>query len=375
MPNIVTASANKQFDDILERLCIKLQITPTQFTTARDNYEAVGGWLGQDDSPIAIYSPHIYPQGSLRLGTTVKPLGQEEFDLDAVCQLDIAESVDPGTVFEMIWDRMYANKRYRDMIVRKRRCIRIDYARNFHLDVVPAIPHCERGGTCILVPDLPDPELEDWKPSNPLGYAEWFEKQVVTINKFAEARIDPLKDPEPLHRKPTLKRSVQLFKRWRDIRFKATPRLLPPSIILTTLAGHLYEGERWSTDALATILTKIVKATRGRRLQLYNPVNDQELISERWEDEPDSYDAFRDAVREFQERWLDLIHSTGVPAITKELQELFGEPVVRAFREAVEQVEQARAAGRLYVTKGTRTLTEVAGPATFTVPRNTFYGD
>ena len=374
MPNFVTREGNLQFAEILEQLCIKLQITETQFKQAHQHYGAVGEVLN-NGAKLAKYHPHIYPQGSLNLDTTVKPKGQNEFDLDAVCKLYIAGKPDPQAVYDLVWNCMYADKTYRDMIEPMPRCVRVTYANEFHMDIVPAIPDGDDEDR-IFIPDIPSPKLKYWRSSNPRAYARWFETRTQTLVKLAEKRIDPLRRPQPVHLKATLKRSVQLFKRWRDIRFDGKMNLSPPSIILTTLAAELHGGEEWCTDALATILTKIRRTIRyAKKLKLYNPVNRDECISERWEKSDDAYDALVEGIDDFQERWLDLIHSHGLPAICKELESLFGETAVHAFREVTKPVNAARLACGLYVTKGTRTLTEDAGPSSYRVQPNSFYGD
>ena len=56
--------------------------TPSKYREAKEHYDAVGTWLGEDDSELACYEPSIYPQGFiLHLETAVKPLGDEEYDV------------------------------------------------------------------------------------------------------------------------------------------------------------------------------------------------------------------------------------------------------------------------------------------------------
>src|SRR4051794_27871576 len=74
-------------DHILHEVGRTLQITPTQYERARRAYETVGGWLDDVTSRLAPYRPAIYPQGSMALRTTVRPLHGEEFDLDLVCEV------------------------------------------------------------------------------------------------------------------------------------------------------------------------------------------------------------------------------------------------------------------------------------------------
>src|SRR2546426_11492345 len=78
---------SQQLSDLLLRICISLQITPTLYKTAEDHYNAIGGWLADPSSGLFHYRPQIYSQGSFRIGTTVKPRRQEEYDVDLVCEL------------------------------------------------------------------------------------------------------------------------------------------------------------------------------------------------------------------------------------------------------------------------------------------------
>ena len=50
--------------------------------TAR--YKDLGEWFCRDDAYCVDHDPHIYPQGSFRLGTVVRA---EEYDLDFGCRL------------------------------------------------------------------------------------------------------------------------------------------------------------------------------------------------------------------------------------------------------------------------------------------------
>ncbi len=86
---IVTASQNHHLDVLLELICARIQLTDTQYRSANEHYRAISDWLARSGSPVRLLSPTIYPQGSLSLGTTTKPLRRAEFDLDSVCQLSI----------------------------------------------------------------------------------------------------------------------------------------------------------------------------------------------------------------------------------------------------------------------------------------------
>ena len=372
---------------ILEILTEKLQLTTTQFDRASTAYGSVTGWLGEDASPLAIFNPLLFPQGSLRLSTTVKPLKKTEFDLDVVCLLKIFQPMTPAQVYELVWERMWSHGTYRPIMERMPRCIRLNYAKEsqFHLDIVPAIPDASNGGTFIQIPERPNPALSRWKTSNPKGYAFWFERQSVLHEKYARAQVEPLPQPVSATDMAPLAKAVQLLKRWRDVRFADDMHLAPSSIILTTLAGYDYTGERICVDALTNILEGLVAFSRSGRRELYNPANPDELISEKWVKDERTYSAFVDRIVEFRDEWQALLNAArsplfGMGDVTARLRELFGEPVVDAIKAVSERVTKARSNNGLYVENKSGTIV-TAAPAVSVVPSllkvrpNTFYGD
>jgi hypothetical protein len=385
----LTQSTNHTLDALLELVCVELQLTETQDLRARGHYEAVAEWLSRDGSPLQRFGPHIFPQGSQRLGTTTKPVGKSEFDLDAVCKLTAPADWHPGELYRLIWDRLFESGVYRPMIKRMPRCIRLEYAGDFHLDIAPAIPDVNCGGNCILVPDLNadlalrHPENDRWKSTNPQGYADWFEDLCVPVwtfnERYAQSQIDPVPDKEAVHAKPALKRSVQLIKRWRDVDYAKRPKLAPPSIILTTLSGHFYEGQQLCTDALDTILRSTVREIEStKRLRLRNPAHTSENICEKWDENPAAYRDFCTAVTAFLKRWERLKMLRGIPAIERELSEMFGQSVVRnaVKRLADGSVVRPRLNGTLRVQTRSGLLVPGASSApSVRMPSNQFHGD
>lgn len=386
MPKLVTASVNHTLDALLELVCLRVQLTDTQDAAARAHYGAVSDWLARDGSPLQLLDPHIYPQGSQRLQTTTKPVLQTEFDLDAICRLDVLGVCHPGAIYRLLWERLWENKAYRKIMKRMPRCVRLEYSGDFHLDIAPAIPDLEHGGDCILVPDLDanlaldHPENDRWKVANPRGYAGWFEDRCVlrlAVNeKYARAQVDPVPDQEPIHAKPALKRGVQLFKRWRDVEYQDRQNLSPPSIILTTLSGQFYRGQVLCTDALSVILESVVQLTESNEtICLTNPAHPAENICEKWEKCPEAYDDFVAAVEEFHRRWLRLLETRGLDQIEAELESLFGEaPTKWAIKElAKRQIVIPREDRRLQVQAGTGMIG--TGLGSLSVRPNTFFGD
>jgi len=378
---------DKQLSQILELLAQRLQLTPTQDDKARSAYESVTDWLAADGNRVAKFSPTLFPQGSLRLGTTVKPITRSEFDLDVVCLLNLTGNCDPQTVYDLVWERMREHGTYRNIMEPMPRCIRLNYAEDsqFHLDIVPAVPDPTKGGTFIRIPDKPKPKLVTWKTSNPKGFAAWFEIQTVLLGKYARAGIEPLPGAVPAEEKAVLSKAVQLLKRWRDVYFRERPEHAPSSIILTTLAAAHYAGEPVCSVALSHILEGLVMFAQSGRTEIRNPANDDEVISEKWVRDRDSYEAFVVGIAHFRDRWQELVAASdaatsGLGDVAQRLRELFGEPALEAVKAAAEEVGTARSNSQLYIAKSDRSL--FAAPAVATVTESTvkarannFYGN
>jgi len=364
-------------DDLLVRICAALQITSTQHQLAEDRYGTIGKWLEAPGSPLAPFGPVIYPQGSLRIGTTVKPIGHQEYDLDLVCEfrkLDWRRLRNPVVLLEAVETRLRAHQTYRAMLERKKRCLRVCYTNDFHLDILPACPDPDSGRECIVVPDR---ALRDWMPSNPNGYATWFEARAASVLTEVSKRVEPLPAQEPLELKAPLKRVVQLLKRWRDLAYRANPDLAPVSIVLTTLAASYYRGEDSPARALSGILDATVESLppEGYRLEVRNPTNEKEDFGERWDAQPGAYQAFVTGITAFRTGWRALLGVRGLHLVTAGLSQLFGEDVAKsAVRGHTEAIEKARSSRQLGVQRGTGAMISGASPGAVPVKRNTFHG-
>ena len=92
---------NKNQD--LEKIAISLDITPTMYQYAVDRYNGMASFLQGKG-----VSAEIYPQGSFRTGTVVRPMkdGREaDYDIDLVCELALRkEATAPCFVKNIVGD-------------------------------------------------------------------------------------------------------------------------------------------------------------------------------------------------------------------------------------------------------------------------------
>ena len=121
--------SRKRLNLILRDLADELDVSPSKYREATEHYEAVGAWLDADDSELARYQLSIYPQGSFALGTAVKPLGGDEYDVDTVCLLQLTtDQVTQKQLKDLVGNRLkHPQSRYKDMIEpRERRAPLLD---------------------------------------------------------------------------------------------------------------------------------------------------------------------------------------------------------------------------------------------------------
>lgn len=377
-----------QLTGILERICQELELTPTQFETAESRYEAVGKYLTEADSPLLTTS-EIYPQGSISLGTTVKPLGREEYDIDLVCLApSLTPNAPPDFLKKLIGDHLRSNGRYKDILEEKPRCWRINYANEFHLDITPAIPNpaCGNGGELV-----PDKKLKEWKASNPRGYRDRFEQvaklQPLTLLQKAEmaemrARIEDL--PQPTKLKGLLKRCVQICKRHRDLWFDGS-EFAPISVIITTLAARSYAfcvangPYETELDFLVDVIRRMPQFIETQEADdrtfyfIWNETTAGENFAEKWNQDPRLSVAFHKWNQQVLQDIEEFIATEGMDSLQKSMSRSFGDSIVgRAFSSVTQSISAGRKTGLLGVAPGLG-LT-VASPRAVSVRPNTFYG-
>jgi hypothetical protein len=377
---------NPDLDELLEQIADTLQLTRTQLERATSAYGSITDWLAADGSPLARFRPRLFPQGSAALLTTTKPVGRNDYDVDVVCQL-LVTGWTPMQLYEAVWNRLAMHGVYRPMMEPKNRCIRINYEAEFHLDIVPGEPAPRSGvrhGERAL--RIPDRRTSDWTPANPQGYVLWFHEQAETARLLKAARdVAPLPTRLTEAQNTVLATVVQLVKRRRDLRFAAPDRaaLAPRSILITTLAALVYDGEQSTGRALHTVVTgmaNMVRAAWPNRIVVVNPTNPEEQFCDQFT--PETYQAFVEFVLELEAEVVALTHvKGGLPQYQQQLDTLFGsEPVQKAFvaygnrrRAAASEgrLHASSAAGLAVVSAASRTA---AAPSGRQVPGHRFFG-
>ena len=363
---------------ILESSVEMLDISPEQYQVAVERYRDIGNWLVS----AGFKEPDVYPQGSFRLGTVLRPTLETEFDIDLVfLQLLGKESItQQGLRLQAggILERYIASRGPlvgNPTLKERKRCWTLIYAADrFHMDVLPVIPDPEGERTAIL---LTDRDLLRWQHSNPIGYANWFWSRMGNAVEEGRTRLAALltrdveEVPQWLIRTP-LQRVVQLLKLHRDTFFRANPEKKPASILITTLAGRAYDGQRDLFKSYRSVANRLQFGVEKRRDGYWvpNPAHDKENFADRWNSDPERKTHF--------DRWVETLlrdlddAGTAVGGeVIRSLSRSHGAfPVEEAARTIGAGVSAASAAGGLGVSATGR-----VSPTISTKSRgHTFYG-
>jgi hypothetical protein len=381
---------------VIDKIIAELELTFTQYNEAIKSYEAVAAVLKKIHPSLEII---IFPQGSMRLGTTVRPVRGDRFDLDMVCLITLSGIIyPPEQIFNLVWDALGQDATYRQLRRKKNRCIRLEYAdgRKFYLDVTPGVPDWAKSSSLYV----PDRELKVWCPSHPIGFCDdWFKKaganlptirqpQPLSANRSSEfvfansrASVEPMPEYGAFEKSP-LQRIVQMLKGDRNEYFQNDELHRPSSILLTTLTTHSYLHilKEPVSDLLEFVVKVVAKlpdyvqamGTAGfRKFSVLNPVNSRENFAEGWTEE--HYLRFLTWHKRFRD-FLQKIHQSrgrglGVDDLLNNLAATFGnDRVIRAAKAIGADTNALHDAGKLRAIGGT------LGTVDAVVPRTVYFG-
>ncbi len=417
---------------ILKHLAESLDISPTDYERAVRSYKAVGECL-QNGHEKGFYDgcdeePAVYSQGSINLGTIVRPIrdGKEaDFDVDLVCELQaLKERSVPAQIKNQVGLCLKDHAIYKDKLEPEgKRCWTLTYAESagigFHMDVLPCVPcpeddHSDYPGAVSLTNKNKDRKTYDWSAGSPKGYGAWFRDKNSTFEDFATRQKEMLFEfcqkhegvlmkcasiediPDQLVRTP-LQRAIQLMKRHRDIHFSKNPKYKPISIIITTLAAHLYRGEQDVYAALSGIVKRMVMhqdflqnryasidesvaplklITRDEegKWVIANPVNEGENFAERWHEDGNARaKAFFEWAHKLAQDIENIPVGKGLGSVASYLEPLFGERVAKeAMGRMGDSFRSQREKGALRMASGTGQIGTIGSVA---VKDHKFYGE
>lgn len=286
-------TTDNPLSDLLTNAARELDLPPEMRDEIYGIYDRAGAFLSDHLDDSADWQ--VYSQGSIRIGTVVRPSADADYDLDAVVrwnkrkeqltQVDLKSGV--GTVIHG-FARSEANQPSPPTGCDEgARCWTVTY-RGLHVDWLPAIPDDESSSDSGIL--LTDRKLTRWQHGDPVAYANWFHQQTrefelrkIELAHKASVDVEDIPDSEV---RTTLHRLAQVLKIHRNEWFAADTTNQPPSIIITHLAALSYNGGSLIdelADAAARMPSFISRGTDGGWI-LENPVQPKENFADRWDD-------------------------------------------------------------------------------------------
>ena len=278
------------------QLTKKLDITPTMRKDAEGKYQAIATYLQSNGIEC-----NIYPQGSFALGTVVRPLDKDAFDLDTICEISVDKSnTTARETKESVGKVLLDSERYGD-VIEYETCWTKEYANEFNIDIVPAVDEERVKKEYLVAKSILNKDLAAqsiaitkgtesnyrWSTSNPKGYREWFgninrpflqydrknKRQVI----FAENRalFDSVEEIPESDERSALQVAIQILKRHRDVYFLTLnddKENRPISAIITTIAAGIAQGLPYNLSPFE-LLGKIAET-----LKIYAKLDTMEQI-------------------------------------------------------------------------------------------------
>lgn len=396
--------------EMLDSVFDNLDLTNTQRERIETAYNTVGSYLASCDHPL-LKEAQIYPQGSMRLRTTNKPLYQEEFDVDLILFLPNAGHATRDEIVKVVKQHLKDNEVYKELVEDLPRGLRINYKGDYHLDITPAKEYDLPGlqGHPLWVVD----KHTGFKESNPEGMAQGFEKacSMLPVIRRRHELLEALANksvtelPDQSKKKP-LNRIIQILKRHRDVWSQQGENLhadfRPISVIITMLASLAYvevvkSGKEYESE-FDLILDVIELMPLHIEINfdgvfVTNPTMRPENYAEKWNRvERQEGQKYRNAFYAWHQAAVDTFerlasaNNQGMDNVFAALSGAFGEkPVLAAKNRIIEAINENRNNGNLRVALGTGALaaatagkvhaaSRVVSPVE-SVKRNQFYGD
>ena len=289
----------KNNEDFRKFLADHVNVNDSRMERLRKSVRAVDKYLKDN---LKGYQK-MEPQGSFALGTIIKPVKEnDEFDADIQIVMNPVAGWEAKDYINAVYEVLKGNGNYSGKLRRKTRCVTIDYAGDFHLDVVPRVTIRGQHYVC-------NRHANEFEPTDGNGYRDWFNEK----NRLTGGN---------------LKRAVRLLKYLRDHKGNFTAK----SILLTTLAGYAIEswdegteGVRTDADTLCTILTRIDNFLQRNSLmpEIRNPVLPSETFNRHWDQA--KYANFRARVHAHAQTACEALDAESSEAARKMWQKLFGD--------------------------------------------------
>ena len=268
----------KRTNDFNKFMGDHVNLNPARYERLKRSDKAVSEYLSKN-LPGFIGTQR---QGSYALRTTIRPVrNTDEYDVDRLVYLQYDQRKSPADYINDVYRCIKANGNYADKLQKNTRCVTVNYAGEFKIDVVPCIVSNGRYFIC-------NRKTNGYEETDGRGFRDWFDRKSRITNG-------------------NLKLVTRLFKYLRDHKRTFTA----PSVLLTTLIGNTVSDLEGNTnfktvpDALLTVVTRMDQFLQANPYmpEIRNPALPSETFTRHWDQ--DKYNNFRKMISSYARRIQD----------------------------------------------------------------------
>lgn len=292
----------KHFDAFLKH---KVNLSDGRITTLDDRVSAVEKFLSSGTDPIAANFISLIPQGSYAQRTIINPVASnDEFDADVLLEMNEVAGWNAEDYVGQVYTALRSSGTYRDKASRRSRCVTINYAGEFHMDVVP---YLERHSEHFIT----NRNTDQFERTNPEAFNEWLDER----NRITSGRLVKV---------------IRLLKYIRDYKNNFSVK----SVILTIQLGEqVSDAALWADPdhyedlptAFLNLLTDLNDHLQANPLMpsIDDPSCPSENFNHRWNQE--QYANFRNWIKTYQGWARDAYDETDLDESFAKWRKLFGD--------------------------------------------------
>lgn len=261
------------------------------------------------------YLIDVVPQGSYAQRTIIKPVAGREFDADVLLSMAKHPDWSPADYTSELKRAFEASAVYRGKAHKRTRCVFIDYADDFHIDIIPFVESR---------PAITNNKLDSWEATDPQAFTEWLEGKSRIVGG---GRLQAV---------------LRLLKYLRDSKTTFSIK----SVLLTILVGNSIDNWRTTADSsyygdIATALVHIIEdlsdylQANPTMPSIYDPSGTGRDFRERWNQE--GYSNFRAQILYYATKMRDAYNTEGTNNSLVAWQGIFGTDFKKPLVETVEK--------------------------------------
>lgn len=209
-----------------------VNLNQARVDTLQKRVSLLDDYMSENSSLADIIEGDVIPQGSFAHKTIIKPYTGNDFDADVLLPMEEQVDWEPKKYTIELYKDLEASLKYAGKVSLGKRCVTINYANDFHIDVVPFIKHAD--GLSYITHRIDNKFIRQ----DPVAFTHWIKTNAQTTNGH-------------------LIRVIRLMKYLRD-----RSSIDVPSVVLTALLTDRAQGFAGANHYtnVATAFTSLLEA-------------------------------------------------------------------------------------------------------------------